>query len=499
MKIAIFFYILLIGYFSNATLYPINLDKNTEVLVIDNPVDDEVIRLDILSRAQHSIDIIAHTQTSGEFGLKVINTLRDRMNNGVRLRYLYEKIASMGVGETSDRGIRLLSDANLYTTTNSQLIVSRPLEKIKSPFTVTDLLHEKMIIVDRGTPNEIIMIGGRNHDEFSVTSADFTFVLRRVNASKGYIGDSLQEHFNKLFVLASRYFSIEPGRKISPKELKYLQDRSIKLKYKLPSPFVSSVLELLNQPVVLSDTPKSFQFYPEKTRLVTNDLFKVISENKLPKKYLVRDDLLSDDITTYVAGLIENANKLELTSYILSMPKIIKEAIKSMLAEGGKFLSYSNNGLAYGLKLPVKSLGNAVHSMNLGTFFDFTSVAKGSSVSMYSLDPKQGIAQNPGIDYNHRKVALLDIKNRKSVVNGELRQHRIVVSGSYNFTLSSASKNDEMVIMFDDTRMADYITGINHRDAMIYYLELDPVEAKRILKRNKIPSRVCRKFFESLF
>lgn len=502
MKLPVILAVLAFSLFSRATIFPMNFDKNTEVLVIDNPVDDEVVRLEILGRARQSIDVIAHTQTTGEFGLKVINTLRDRMAQGVKMRYLYEKIASMGVGETSDRAIKLLTDDKIYVPTDSKLIVSRPLEKFLSPFTITDLLHEKIIIVDRGTPNEVILVGGRNHDEFSVTSSDFTFVLRRVDSSKPYLGDSLQSHFNVLYDIANKYFSVEKPRSLSSKENQRLLADTALLKNKEPSSFAQSVLEVIAMPAKHTKTPREFQFFPEKTRLVTNDLLATIANNKLPKNYFVRKDLLKDDITAYFSGLVENSAKLELTSYILSMPEMIKDSIRGMLAEGGKFVSYSNDGLAYGRKLPLKSLGNTVHSINIETFFDFASASEKARVRMYNLDPNKGMDQESPVDYNHRKVAVLDVKSvwdNNGNTNTQLQPRRIVFTGSYNFTMSSASKNDEMAIMFDSTEMGNYISKINKRDAEAYYIKIDPVVAKEIQRKNKLALKMCRRFFESLF
>lgn len=498
MNLRIIILLICLSLISEASLFPIHFGKNTEVLVIDNPVDDEVVRLGILGTAQKSIDIITHTQTTGEFGLKIIATLRDRMANNVRIRYLYEKIASMGVGETSDRAVRLLTDQELYNPTKSKLIISRPLEKVFSPFTITDLLHEKMIIVDKGTSNEVLLIGGRNHDEFGVTSSDFTFVIRRIDQTKPYLGDSLQEHFDDLYGISERYFSVEKARVLSHKEKKsYVEDIN-RFQVKVVSEKANSILDTLASPAKLSDTPKEFQFFPDKTRLVTNDLLKTISENKLPRNHFVRRDLLRDDITSYFAGLVENSSRLELTSYILSMPDMIKDSIRDMLSQGGEFLSYSNDGLAYGRKLPLKSLGNAVHSMNIESYFDFTAKSEASSVNMFTLDSSQGMRRSAPIDYNHRKVAVLDIKNAWSKGKSDMPK-RIVFTGSYNFTLSSASKNDEMAIMFDSTRMANYISGINQRDADAFYLKMDPSEAAQILKRNKLTLKICRRFFESVF
>lgn len=500
MKVTVIIVVLVFSFFSQATIFPMNFDKNTEVLVIDNPVDDEVIRLEILGRAKKSIDVIAHTQTTGEFGLKVINTLRQRMAQGVKMRYLYEKIASMGVGETSDRGIKLLTDERLYVPTDSKLIVSRPIEKFLSPFTITDLLHEKIIIVDRGTPNEIILVGGRNHDEFSVTSSDFTFVLRRVDSSKPYLGDSLQAHFNVLYDIANKYFSVEKPRVLSAKENQKLIVDVAALTNKTPSVFAESVLEVINAPAKHTETPKEFQFFPAKTRLITNDLLETIAKNKLPKNYFVRKDLLKDDITSYFSGLVENSSKLELTSYILSMPELIKDSIRGMLADGGKFVSYSNDGLAYGRKLPLRSLGDTVHSINIETFFDFTSASEKARVKMFNLDPNKGMEQESPVDYNHRKVAVLDVKSVWGTnPNLQVKPRRIVFTGSYNFTLSSASKNDEMAIMFDSTEMGNYISKINKRDASAYYIKIDPTVAKEIQRKNKIALKMCRRFFESLF
>lgn len=483
---------------ASAKLFPIDLSQNTEVLLIDNPTDDEFVRLELLSQARTSIDIIAHTQTTGEFGLKVLRVLRDRMENNVKIRYMYEQVASMGVGEFSNRAVNLITDNSFYSKTGSELIVNRIWQKLKSPFTLSDLFHEKIIVIDRGTENEKIIIGGRNHDDSSMTSNDYTFILRKVDTKKPYLGDSLQTHFNSLFEFAKNYFQVEKPRELKDKEQYRLAEDISFLKYAPPSQIVQEILEVLSKPVDIKEGLKYFQFIPSKIRLITNDLLKHIVENRLPKTYLVRNDLLQDDITSYFSGLIDNATKIEMTSYILAPPKLIKDALLKLVAKGGTMITYLNDGKAYGRKLPFKSLGDAVHSMNFETYFELGGNLEKSPITMYTLDPNKGDLQSSPIDYNHRKVAILTIEdNHTSRTSGI--PNKIVLTGSYNFTPGSASKNDEMAIMFGDSRLADYISFINRRDAMEYYIKVDPATALKVMKDNKTSLNLCRKIFQSIF
>lgn len=517
LKIKIIFILLLsLNFFAHSEIY--SSHENTEVFFIDKPAEDEDVRLNILARAKHSIQIVSHIQDASLFGSKVTEVLRDRMSNGVSLTYIYEKVATVIGGDSSDKSVNLLRDSSFYDGVKSRIYINRPFERLKTPFSIHDLFHEKIIIVDGGTPNEIIIIGGRNHDMHGIEFSDLSFVIRRVQNGKPYLGDSLKEHYNKILKIVDKHFNVETPRIIKPKELTTHQATLAAGNYAQETEKTQTIKSILSRPPILSETLMPYQFRPNWGRLVTNDLFDKIIDLKLKKKLLIREELLSNDITAYIGGLIGGAKKVISSTYVVAFPPDIANGYASMLANGGEGIIYTNSPEAYAGKSPIRFFGITYGALNYESLIKFQKVSVAPDgnvpwspvlsrgvnpepiaqqaneevlsrdVNMMMLDPIRG-KEMAGVVLNHKKVILMDFPNG----------NKLVSTGSDNFNLNSAAKNSELLVTFNDSRMQEYIATQLKSEGEAYYAKVDLSKAKEIVKKSKHSLNMCRAFFLSLF
>lgn len=517
LKLKILFTLLLtLNFFAHSEIY--SSHENTEVFFIDNPEEDEDVRLEILARAKHSIQIVSHIQDSSLFGSKVTDILRNRMANGVSLTYVYEKIATVIGGDSSDKSVNLLRDSSFYDGKKSRIYINRPLERLKTPFSIHDLFHEKIIVVDGGTPDEIVMIGGRNHDMHGIEFSDLSFVIRRIQNGKPYLGDSLKEHFMKIVKIVDQHFNVESPRTIKPKDLATHRSTLAAGNYAQETEKTRTIKSILSRPPTLNEKLMPYQFRPKWGRLVTNDLFEKIIDLKLKKKLFIREELLSNDITAYMGGLIGGAKKVISSTYVVAFPPDIANGYASMLANGGEGIIYTNSPEAYAGKSPIRFFGVTYGALNYESLIRFQKVSTipsenapsspvlfnminhdstpqpvkeqtvSGDVNMMMLDPIRG-KEIAGVVLNHKKVILMDFQNG----------NKLVSTGSDNFNLNSAAKNSELLVTFNDSRMQEYIANQLKNEGEAYYAKVDLSKAKEIVKKSKHSLNMCRNFFLSLF
>jgi phosphatidylserine/phosphatidylglycerophosphate/cardiolipin synthase-like enzyme len=481
----------------SAKIYPASFSKNTDILMIDRPHVDEIVRLSILNRARRSIDIVSHLQSANGFGLRVINTLQRKMGQGVTVRYLYERFAGLAAGEIRDRATRLLTDSRFYQPNNgSEIITCRPAQKLVTPFSVSDFFHQKIIIVDRGTPNEVIMVGGRNHDTSSEWWSDFTFVLRQVHQGQPYAGDQIGELFDSVFAFAKRYYSAEAPTASEPEDVLWQMKQRAGWQWRKSQASVEArskareVTRVLGRAPVSDEHLQNFQFRPTFLQVVSNDVLSRIAAGTLEKSFFARPSRANDDIVRALAGLLSQAYFAEFNTYLASMPDQIVRAARALLGRGGRLVINTNGGDAYEHLLPLRSLGQVANRLNIDTYFAILGNSDPGRLQFNQLSLGHGRSrfQEP-IDFNHRKAVVL------RVPDDEAR----VVLGSSNFTLTSSTKSDDFVVIVKDQRMADYVQSVSRKDCDTTCVTLDHPRALELKEKLTTLYRVSKGGLLSIF
>lgn len=475
-----------------ATIYPLSDGKGVDLMVIQDALSDLNVRLDLFKRAKHSIELISHTHTSGEFGLAISTGLREALGRGVKVKYLYEKIATMAAGDLSNNTAAFLMDQELPI--QAEMITARPLQKLLSPFSIFDLFHQKIVIIDRGTPNEMILTGGRNHDELNLKSSDFSYLFRIVEGeAEPSVMKDLKAVFTDTWELASQHYKMEKPVLLNSKQKNMIAQYQISEFLTSPPETGRRILGALTQPARHSDHLQDFQFRANTYRLITNDALATIKYNRASKQK--PDKNFVDDITSYISSLMEYATKVELNSYIMMMPEPLMEATQAVVAKGGEVLVYTNNDETYGRLVPISAIGKVAAGYNYESYVRLAGQDNQGKLQVMMFDASLGEKEENPIEYSHRKLALFEIPR-----NGEPSNPKhFAWLGSYNFTKSSATRNDEMGVMVSDSRLHSYLSKINQADGQKFHVELTEAQARAGAQKGKFVRALCRQAFTSIF
>lgn len=482
--------ILFCGSSAFATFYPARLDSNTDILVVPDAEDDLYLKHHILDSAKQSIEMISHVQTMGPVGGLVVDDLRKAMARGVKVKYLFEAIATMtGGGEIGLDSIPFLTEDQLYRTTQSELIVNRITQRLNSPFAINDLVHKKILIVDRGTPNEIIMITGRNNHEVNFKWSDLTFIIRRVNSNQSYLGDDIINDFDKTWATSRKYFKVEEPTILSGKD----KERYAKIGFQSlrPTPIGREIYGLLKMEPKLGETLASYQFRPENVRVITTDTLDQIVKMNLKKTLGLRSEIV-DDVNDFLAELIVRASKVEANIYAILIPPKIRKALVSLAERNGEITILTNSSESLGSALPIKIVTDALASYGPELLEELSvksGVRAAEKIKMFAMTPSADSSIKNGLTATHRKMWVLEFPNGR----------KLSFFGSHNITTASSSKSDEIMIAAIDNRMADYFTALNRRDIMTQYKQVTIEDAKSEKASKNVTRQMGHGLFQTIY
>ena len=182
-------------------------------LLIDEPRDSAIVRVNMIEMAKESLDISYYSMISG----KVTNTfwglLLEAADRGVRVRIILDGIAN---GMKSDKkGILYAIEKH----PNIELKFYEPINILK-PWTLNNRLHDKYIIADE----QIAVIGGRNiGDRFMVPNGykgEVTFDRDVILYNKGKQGSVIQELSAYFNVVYNSPYAKESVRRLTKKQKK---------------------------------------------------------------------------------------------------------------------------------------------------------------------------------------------------------------------------------------------------------------------------------------
>jgi hypothetical protein len=256
-----------------------------------------------------------------------------------------------------------------------------------------------------------------------------------------------------------------------------------------------AILNSLDVAPKASDSLAPFQFRPYFFRLVTNDALKNIETRKAEGTKLGKG-VVNDDITKYLSDFLGNANKVELNAYIMMMPPAIISAIKGVVSRNGEAIVYTNNAETYGRLVPIPKIGKIAEGYNHETAVELAKDAKSpNQVSIYMFDASLGAKATVPVEYSHRKLAVIQVPSQDAKQEAKLFSWL----GSYNFTYSSAMKNDEMGLMTQDNRLGKYMSKMNAEDGIKYHVHVTQADSATAVRKGKFMRAFCRKAFSSIF
>lgn len=457
---------------------------NVDIIYTDDTYVDLATKVWMIDNAKKSIDVSAFIFFADQFGLTFISALRRALDRGVEVRVMFESTLSRTLGKdyllrTTD----LLVDPTLKK--QAKILQMGGWEKGKSPVALNDYLHEKFVLVDVMTEDEIIYFGGRDPADFARATVDSGYFIRPIDRRKVYVGDDIRMYYNSLWVLLSQHFtqpttsasSAEKARellkKLVPIEKSYTDATRAQLK---------SVLDILSKKPGDDSELAEFQFRPQRAQVVTNEVIRKLTVGLKGKTFNVRPEMYKeDDIIKSIRHMVSKSNSVDVVSYSSHFVAPLHEAFQELISRGGKLTVYTNGAEAMSA---IDSLGISEVS------YDYTVRAlrsmkeeaqkrlqKAPGLQIKGLDRVQSLNATNGLrGYLHRKLMLFN--------------DQYLMTGSYNFTESSSSKNDEFLITFDDKRMNAHHRKLLNIENKTFYKPLNLKEGGILSETKKSIKRL---------
>jgi phosphatidylserine/phosphatidylglycerophosphate/cardiolipin synthase-like enzyme len=418
---------------------------NTEIISILDPEVDMALKIHLAGQARYSIDFMAYSMTKDESAMPFLQALRSAQARGVKVRGMYDRQVSATLeGDLRNDVKAVLTDPSVPC--RGEVLCAHPIEKLSSGFSISDYIHGKMIVIDRGTPFEVVLTGGRGMTNMSARHLDSGMIIRRIRSGVPYAGDDLKVVFESIWGSLKKLAEnsvIQIPTQVS-RAVKIPGHRGIlTLKGASQRKEFERIVSYLSQPPTEQADPRmsTIVFRPQAIEVFSNDLYE-----KLLKGIRIDAAFESDNHAKIIEYLDKFEGKIVLTAYSVSPDRPLHEALIRFVKRGNSIEFVTNGAEAY------RDIGVPLGFPAYYTYerlIDLIEKAKGPGsglISVFTLNP--GKAASMGLpNYVHRKEIIY------------IGRDGIPVStdvGSDNFTYSSAKKNDEVIIRVHDRAFSSH-------------------------------------------
>lgn len=420
--------------------YPWVTQSSEDFKVIVDPGVEANVRLQMVQRAMHSIDIVTYDQRADkQVGRPLLAAIRHAANRGVKVRFLTAWSAQL-MKDPLNQVKRFLTSRpttvpiEFHTVGGPRMLLRR--------WGSLDGIHEKLFIVD----GKWALITGRGHADEYLNWVDTGF------AFKGPLVEQSVDAYDNLWnALVKNRFIKPKGFKKAPKNLSMDQTPKVNALNKLlilPAAETKEVEDLtawLDQPSVsLESSTHTYQ-----ARLIHFNLIEQLgelaeSEKRTPFSYSYEERVnrLTDPIVEELIALVSRPGTESLDYYTLSTLTTSKlENALIQASQRGVNVSLLTNGFEAQSKIvPFK--------MAIGWYAGLKSMIQllDGNVHVYAYQPKSKLDPI----FVHRKLA----------VTGDT-----VLCGSHNLNLASSSESDEINIEIRDATFAEQARQLFRNDA----------------------------------
>lgn len=430
-----------------ATEFPWLDEANTQVIIFENPNVDIASRITAIRSATGPITSIVYGRGIGpRVGLPLIKAFRAAHNSGLPGRYIHDRVGSF----QEDRGNKswmYLADSKL--TNPPQVIDFGGLKNYLHGLNLTDMVHIKILVINEGTPDEMIWFGGRNDTEDELTNLDLSMLIRRIDPNKPYLGDQIRSIVEEVWSDVNHHYKpriplplgfMVKGEDDPQKDIEQLLDTEDARRE------FQAVQKLLARKPLPTDELESFEARPEKARAVTNSFLGLLRTKIFGRSFNSRENLYSE-IHESMAPYIEKAKDIYLTSMIFFLSPTLKKAVRKALENEAEVLSFMNGVKAHESRVPwgvsfLQSVPDVLELMNVSGKF-----------SAIALDLQKTKEAASAYVFAHRKALVAD---------------EFVNTGSDNNNDTSRTRNYEFAAQFLDKRLSMLIRGILKRDQRLY-------------------------------
>lgn len=471
-----------------------DLRGNAEIIVLSDPRVDFEVRNIVIRLARSSADFLTFSQLNDSVGGPFLESLNEiQRNRKIPVRGIYDLTASAveGKGTGALQTRRVLSDSRLSCP--GDVICAHPLDKVFSPLALSDYVHGKMLIIDKGTPREVIFIGGRNNTEHMLAALDSGFLIRPIDPSKPYLGTDMQTNYNELFSLLKSLTSNNVvNLKVPTPRNQPANEVARIIKTDRQSAEVGRILAILRKAPAADDVLEPFQFRPVSVQLRTNDLIKNLYSEDYRNGVVSRFEFRNDNHSHVAEEIEQFTGKIELSAYSYAPSKEIHDAFIGFVNRGNHLVIHTN-GLASHHTVSPGGISFYYTVEALQSLFNATrKTTEKITVNLLDADRARDLGAAP---FLHRKQILFVGTSRKI----STPPRKFVINGSDNFTWSSSKKNDEFVIQIEDARMTDALAQVNQDELKIYKKNVAEVQIRKLYEARPMLYNCFRTLIKKIF
>jgi phosphatidylserine/phosphatidylglycerophosphate/cardiolipin synthase-like enzyme len=434
---------------AQAEQYPPIDNKNTEIIILPNSSIDKALRLSRLRSAHHSIQSITYLQGFDSFfGAPFVKASRTAMDNGAKGEFIFDRVSSWIFDGFSQKGIKYLNHPN------ATVVPIGPISKIVSKLKLSNIFHEKVLIIDAGTPDEIIFVGGRNNNGSLENWMDFAMAIRPLDSSRPYLGTQIKAAYAKASAEAKKIQKPEAvnfgAASASSRALSSVSDQPTEGLTASEVSEYNRLNQLVTRPASPEDIVHSDVFIPSEVHLGTNELISRV------RKGIAPEDVGKSDIIDDVVKDLPDSKELTLFSFNTKFAPDLAAGLETAMSNGATVRIFTGPRKTRGLSPKNYGyLNRFIYNENVVELRKLDQIASQhhGRLEVFSLKPSEKYV------FMHRKMAT----SKKS--DGTSR----VATGSDNFNLESATRSDEIMISVNDERMYEAMTRLTAEEAVQHF------------------------------
>jgi putative cardiolipin synthase len=436
--IAFFVFVVTFSYSvpASARVYPWVWMGKDDIQVTDHPRVEAEIRLEMIRRAQVSLDIVTFDQRADQgVGMPLMQAVEEAAKRGVKIRFATTWLAPILKDPWYQAANFMTTLAKKYPNIEYVTVGGAPMRK--RGWGYIDGIHEKLLIVDK----KWVLVTGRGHADEYLTWLDTAFIFR------GAMVDQSVKAYGRLWKAICREQGIEcqtsePTLAQSNSNESQIESESFHKEPQLPmSEEEREELKALSH--WLDEPPSEKKEY--KGRLLHHDLLDQLGKYDmgLPGySYDERAGLVRDPVLKEAIRLLSKAKDFQLSILATIFDPRLKEAILSALKRGVNVELLTNGSESHTAAEPIPFAIGWYASLP-GLDEVLLAGAKG-----YELKHQGGDTAR----FLHRKLAIFD---------------DTVIFGSHNLTISSTLTQDEVSFEIQSADFAQRMTELSKHSIQI--------------------------------
>ncbi|HEY5924232.1 MAG TPA: phosphatidylserine/phosphatidylglycerophosphate/cardiolipin synthase family protein [Kofleriaceae bacterium] len=447
-------------------LFPTRTPSECAVAILPGGEDSFSVRMELLARAKQTIRIQALIYTGDESGLRVAEVLKQKKQQGVDVKVIIDGVNNPSLQtqwmyfDLKQHGIEVEG----YEALGLQLANEIPIPLVTplyDPALPNKRYHEKLWIIDAGTPHAEAVVGGLNiaNEYFRVDPGNVPRYWRDQDVVvRGAVLADLTTTFDRNF----DHFKDLKRRRGGLTDAAWTATREIMAKTGTPpitferrDDLVRTVAQLEARKPALTWQPTQCRFLQSRPRL---------RESYIQQAYLKLLDSARDEV------LIGNAYFVPTYSLRLAIAKAARRCVRIVLLSNGPETNDTP-----GMSLLGRGYYSELLAVNARA--EVKACPKKAGVEVWEWQGKASADQRQTQGLYHAKYAVVDRK--------------VALVGSYNLDPRSERHNSETALVFEQDALAQELAKLYERD-LSTSRQIDATEAFTFEKPESVRQRFAK-------